>query len=108
MLRAGANFIQYVVRSFAKSFQDSDTAGQAATNDSEGHKPTLYEVPYASLTIPTLHCFLTSGCFDRVLLSHVCSYIKGAHARPCQYTSTLKTSLAFGKHACMCQQLPNR
>lgn len=71
MLRAGANFIQYVVRSFAKSFQDSGTAEQAATDTSEGHKPTLYEVLYASLTIPTLLCFLTSGCVDRVLLSCV-------------------------------------
>ncbi|KAK9919100.1 hypothetical protein WJX75_009412 [Coccomyxa subellipsoidea] len=62
----GANFIQYVVRSFAKSFQDSDTAGQAATNHSEGHKPTLYEL----LTTPLPEVLEKDGsieAFQRLL-----------------------------------------
>ena len=46
MLLAGANFIQYVTRSFAKSFQESATrdGDTSAEGSEDGNKPTLYEV----------------------------------------------------------------
>ncbi|CAL8466459.1 g5995 [Coccomyxa elongata] len=40
----GANFVQYIARSFAKSFQETGTTGADAPAGKTSNKPTLYEL----------------------------------------------------------------
>lgn len=57
-LPSGANFIQYIARSFAKSLHETGTTDEDAAADKTSNKPTLYEVLNAAPVPHSLPTFL--------------------------------------------------